>query len=161
MYEKLIRVAEFNAECADILEKLHDPVFTLIQRNGRTPWFNEKTEKYHFIDVNGKEKTTGYWDIFFKLSMVFDKLKNKNKYTSALELMVCLLGFFYNTTNFYEVSEEINVFAKTAILTLVNKDLENDEVEIAFNIETSYELECVNNILNLLSTDIMNMSEVS
>lgn len=33
--------------------------------------------------------------------------------------------------------------------------------EITFNIETSYELECVNNILNLLSTDIMNMSEVS
>lgn len=107
MYEKLIRVAEFNAECANILEKLHDLVFTLIQRNGRTPWFNEKTEEYHFIDVNGKEKTTGYWDIFFKLSMVFDKLKNKNKYTSALELMVCLLGFFYNTTSFYEVSEEI------------------------------------------------------
>jgi len=55
MYEKLIRVAEFNTECADILEKLHDPVFTLIQRNGRTPWFNEKTEEYHFIDVNGKK----------------------------------------------------------------------------------------------------------
>ena len=97
MYEKLIRVAEFNAECANILEKLHDPIFTLIQRNDRTPWFNEKTEEYHFIDVNGKEKTTGYWDIFFKLSMVFDKL----------ELMVCFLGFFYNTTSFYEVSEEI------------------------------------------------------
>lgn len=39
--------------------------------------------------------------------MVFDRLENKNKYTSALELMVCLLGFFYNTTSFYEVSEEI------------------------------------------------------
>ena len=39
--------------------------------------------------------------------MVFNKLENKNKYTSALELMVCFLGFFYNTTNFYEVSEEI------------------------------------------------------
>lgn len=112
MYEKLIRVAEFNAECANILEKLHDPVFTLIQRNDRTPWFNEKTKEYHFIDVNRKEKTTGYWDIFFKLSMVFDKLENKNKYTSALELMVCLLGFFYNTTSFYEVSEEIKSLSR-------------------------------------------------
>lgn len=37
MYEKLIRVAEFNTECADILEKLHKPVFELIQKNGRTP----------------------------------------------------------------------------------------------------------------------------
>ena len=64
-------------------------------------------------------------------------------------------------TFFVKKEDEINVFAKTAILTLVNKDLENDEVEIAFNIETSYELECVNNILNLLSTDIINMSEVS
>lgn len=112
MYEKLIRVAEFNMECADILEKLHDPVFTLIQRNGRTPWFNEKTEEYHFIDVNGKEKTTGYWDIFFKLSMVFDKLERKDKYTSVLELMVCLLGFFGYTTNFYEVSEEIKSISR-------------------------------------------------
>ena len=107
MYEKLIEVAEFNTECAEILEKLHAPVFELIQRNGRTPWFNEKTEKYHYLDVNGKEKTTGYWDIFFKLSMVFDRLENKDKYFSALELMVCLLGFFGYTTNFYEVSEEI------------------------------------------------------
>ena len=57
--------------------------------------------------------------------------------------------------------EVINVFTKTAILTLINKDLEDNEVEIAFNIETFYELECVNNIINLLSTDIMNMSEVS
>ena len=64
-------------------------------------------------------------------------------------------------TFFIRKEDEINVFAKTAILTLVNKDLENDKVEIAFNVETSYELECVNNILNLLSTDIMNMSEVS
>lgn len=107
MYEKLIRVAEFNTECAEILEKLHAPVFELIQRNGRTPWFNEKTEEYHFIDVNGEEKTTKYWDIFFKLSKVFDILERKDTYFSALELMVCLLGFFGYTTNFYEVSEEI------------------------------------------------------
>ena len=107
MYEKLIKVAEFNTECANILDKLYDPVFKLIERNGRTPWFNQKTEEYHFINVNDEEKTTGYWDIFFKLSMVFDKLERKHTYLSALELMVCLLGFFGNTTNFYEVSEEI------------------------------------------------------
>ena len=58
---------------------------------------------------------------------------------------------FFNLTNSDKKSD----------LVLFDKDLENDEVEIAFNIETSYELECVNNILNLLSTDIINMSEVS
>ena len=62
-------------------------------------------------------------------------------------------------TFFIRKEGESNVFANTAILTLVNKDLEN-EVEIAFNIETSYELECVNSILSLLSKDIINMSEV-
>lgn len=107
MYERLIEVAEFNAECADILNKLHDPVFKLIQRNGKTPWFNKNTEEYHFIDGNNNERTTPYWDIFFKLSMVFDNLERKDTYLSALELMVCLLGFFGYTTNFYEVSEEI------------------------------------------------------
>ena len=62
-------------------------------------------------------------------------------------------------TFFIRKEGESNVFANTAILTLISKDLEN-EVEITFNVETSYELECVNNILNLLSIDIMNMSEV-
>lgn len=107
MYERLIEVAEFNTECAEILEKLYDPVFKLIQKNGRTPWFNRNTGEYHFIDGNGNERKTPYWDIFFKLSMVFDKLERKHIYWSALELMVCLLGFFGNTTNFYEISEEI------------------------------------------------------
>lgn len=61
---------------------------------------------------------------------------------------------------FIRKEDEINVFAKTATLTLINKDLEDNEIEIAFNIETSYELECVSNIINLLSKDIMNMSEL-
>lgn len=107
MYERLIEVAEFNTECAEILNKLYDPVFKLIQKNGRTPWFNRQTGEYHFIDGDGNERKTPYWDIFFKLSMVFDKLERKHTYLSALELMVCLLGFFGYTTNFYEVSEEI------------------------------------------------------
>lgn len=65
-------------------------------------------EKFWEIMFEELDKTSQEdWDIFFKLSMIFDKLENKNKYTSALELMVCLLGFFYNTTSFYEVSEEI------------------------------------------------------
>lgn len=44
-------------------------------------------------------------------------------------------------------------------MILVDKDLEN-EIEIAFNAETSYQLDCVTNILNLLSMNIMNMSDV-
>lgn len=85
---------------------------------------------------------------------------NKNYFVGLLNIK-----YFFKNTNelifFIRKEGESNVFAKSAILTLINKDLENDEVEIAFSIETSYELECVNNILNLLSTDIMNMSEVS
>jgi hypothetical protein len=99
-----------------------------------------------------------------------DNIQGNNKHAYALvnkNYFVGLLNIKYlfkgnnQLTFFVKKEDEINVFAKTAILTLVNKDLENDEVEIAFNIETSYELECINNILNLLSTDIMNMSEVS
>ena len=87
-------------------------------------------------------------------------ISNKHYFVGLLNIKYLFKGN-NQLTFFVKKEDEINVFAKTAILTLVNKDLENDEVEIAFNIETSYELEYVNNILNLLSTDIMNMSEVS
>lgn len=87
-------------------------------------------------------------------------LVNKHYFVGLLNIKYLFKGN-NQLTFFVKKEDEINVFAKNAILTLVNKDLENDEVEIAFNVETSYELECVNNILNLLSTDIMNMSEVS
>lgn len=87
-------------------------------------------------------------------------LVNKNYFVGLLDIKYLFKGN-NQLTFFVKKEDEINVFAKTAILTLVNKDLENDEVEIAFNIETFYELECVNNILNLLSVDIMNMSEIS
>ena len=85
-------------------------------------------------------------------------LINKNYFVGLLDIKYLFKGN-NQLTFFVKKEDEINVFAKTAILTLVNKDLENDEVEIAFNIETSYELEYVNHILNLLSTDIMNMSD--
>ena len=87
-------------------------------------------------------------------------LVNKHYFVGLLNIKYLFKGN-NQLTFFVRKEDEINVFAKNAILTLVNKDLENDEVEIVFNVETSYELECVNNILNLLSTDIMNMSEVS
>lgn len=87
-------------------------------------------------------------------------LVNKNYFVGLLDIK-----YLFKNNNqlifFVKKEDEINVFAKTAILTLINKDLEDNEIEIAFNIETSYELDYVNNILNLLSVDIMNMSEVS
>lgn len=85
-------------------------------------------------------------------------ISNKHHFVGLLNIKY-LFKSNNQLTFFVKKEDEINVFAKTVILTLVNKDLENDEVEIAFNIETPYELECVNYILNLLSTDIMNMSD--
>lgn len=107
MYEKLIEVANFNKECSDILYKLHEPLFKLVQRNGRKPYFNYKEDVYHLIDIHGKEKIISNWHILFKLCKLYDRIEYRNKYLSSLELIVCFLGYFSYKTNFYEMSEEI------------------------------------------------------
>lgn len=85
---------------------------------------------------------------------------NDKRYTVGLSNIV-YLSKGSNILNFYIKNNEDDIkVTEEASLNLINKDFEN-EVEISFNAETSYELECVNNILNLLSTDIINMSKVS
>lgn len=57
-----------------------------------------------------------------------------------------------------DYEDDIKV-TEEASLNLINKDFEN-EVEISFNAETPYELDCINHIFTLLSMNIMNMSDV-
>jgi len=57
----------------------------------------------------------------------------------------------------YDNEDDIKV-TEEASLNLINKDFEN-EVEISFNAETPYELDCINHIFTLLSMNIMNMSD--
>lgn len=83
---------------------------------------------------------------------------NDKRYTVGLSSIV-YLSKGSNILNFYIKNNEDDIkVTEEASLNLINKDFEN-EVEISFNAETPYELECVNHILNLLSTDIMNMSD--
>lgn len=63
----------------------------------------------------------------------------------------------HNIINFFIKNEDVKI-TEEAVFVLVNKDLEN-EIEIAFNVETFQQLGHVNYILNLLSTNIMNMSD--
>lgn len=107
MYETLIKAAEFNQKCYEILEKLKEPVFKLIQRNGKAPYFDYKTDKIHFIDIHNKAKNSSYWDIFFKLSLLNNRMENQDKYLTTLELLVCFISYFEGTTTFYEISEEV------------------------------------------------------
>ena len=83
---------------------------------------------------------------------------NGKYYTVGLTNIV-YLSKERNILNFYTKNNEDDIkVTKEASLNIINKDFEN-EVEIYFNVETPYELDCVNHIFSLLSAHIMNMSD--
>lgn len=83
---------------------------------------------------------------------------NDKRYTVGLSSIV-YLSKGSNILNFYIKNNEDDIkVTEEASLNLINKDFEN-EVEISFNAETPYELDCINHIFTLLSMNIMNMSD--
>jgi hypothetical protein len=88
----------------------------------------------------------------------FEYTLNDKRYTVGLSSIV-YLSKRSNILNFYIKNNEDDIkVTEEASLNLINKDFEN-KVEISFNTETPYELDCINHIFTLLSTDIMNMSD--
>lgn len=83
---------------------------------------------------------------------------NDKRYTVGLSSIV-YLSKRNNILNFYIKNNEDDIKVTVeASLNLINKDFKN-EVEISFNAETPYELDCINHIFTLLSMNIMNMSD--
>lgn len=80
-------------------------------------------------------------------------IEYEDEETNDMETLI-LCDFVYREDPFGEGG----LLQVKAVFVLVNKDLEN-EIEITFNVETSQQLGYVNYILNLLSTNIMNISD--
>ena len=88
----------------------------------------------------------------------FEYTLNDKRYTVGLSSIV-YLSKGSNILNFYIKNNEDDIkVTEEASLNLINKDFEN-EIEISFNAETPYELDCINHIFTLLSMNIMNMSD--
>lgn len=111
-----------------------------------------------------QENDDNTWSLIEKYAPnLVDILENidDDKLTKVFEIMIEVFKEANISRTYYVEDFQLEEFRKNRILYswISDKDFEN-EVEISFNAETPYELDCINHIFTLLSMNIMNMSDV-